>query len=56
MKPEAAKALAVRCPTCGAKPRERCELNNGLPRTDSHLARRPAAERKRPVHPIVLSA
>ena len=40
------QALAVRCPTCGAKPREECELNNGLPRTEPHPARRLAAEKK----------
>ena len=38
------EALAVRCPTCGAKPREKCELNTGLPRTQPHPARRLAAE------------
>ena len=40
------EAMAVRCPTCGAKPREKCELNNGLPRTEPHPARRPAAEKE----------
>ena len=40
------EALAVRCPTCGAKPREKCELNNGLPRTEPHPARRPSAEQE----------
>ena len=40
------EALAVRCPTCGARPREKCELNNGLPRTEPHPARRPAAEKE----------
>jgi len=39
-------ALAVRCPTCGAKPREKCELNNGLPRTEPHPSRRLAAEKE----------
>jgi hypothetical protein len=37
------EALAVRCPTCGAKPGEKCELSTGLPRTDSHRDRRLAA-------------
>jgi hypothetical protein len=34
------QALAVRCPTCGAKPGEKCELSTGLPRTDPHRDRR----------------
>ena len=33
-------ALSVRCPTCGAKPGEKCELSTGLPRTDPHRDRR----------------
>jgi len=33
-------ALAVRCPTCGAKPGEKCELSTGLPRTEPHRDRR----------------
>src|ERR1700694_5687548 len=37
------EALAVRCPTCGARPREKCELNNGLPRTEPHPDTRSAA-------------
>jgi len=37
-------ALLVRCPTCGAKPGEKCELNTGLPRTEPHPARHFAAE------------
>jgi len=45
MKPEKDPALIVRCPTCGAKPREKCELSTGLPRTDSHAARLLAAEK-----------
>ena len=48
MKAETEPALGVRCPTCGAKPRERCELNNGFPRTYSHQAREAAAEKRRP--------
>ncbi|MGA9530068.1 MAG: hypothetical protein WBS24_18285 [Terriglobales bacterium] len=40
------KALAVRCTTCGAGPRENCELNSGLHRTNPHLARSLAAEKK----------
>ena len=40
------KALApklinvVRCPTCGAKPGRKCELNSGQPRTNPHRERR----------------
>jgi hypothetical protein len=37
------ETLAVRCPTCGAKPGEKCELSTGLPRTDPHRDRRLAA-------------
>jgi len=44
MKPEKDPALNVRCPTCGAKPREKCELSTGQPRTDPHSARCLAAE------------
>ena len=32
-------ALAVRCPTCGAKPGERCELATGQPRINPHRDR-----------------
>jgi hypothetical protein len=32
--------LAVRCPTCGAKRGERCELGTGQPRTYPHRDRR----------------
>lgn len=37
------KILAVHCPTCGAKPGEKCELSSGEPRTDPHRDRRLAA-------------
>ena len=40
------EALAVRCPTCGAKPGEKCELSTGLPRTDPHRDRRLVASDK----------
>jgi hypothetical protein len=40
MKVTQKEALAVRCPTCGAKPGEKCELSTGLPRTDPHRDRR----------------
>jgi len=33
-------ALTVRCPTCGAKPGEKCELGTGQPRTEPHRDRR----------------
>jgi len=46
MKAAKETALIVRCPTCGAKPGEKCELNTGLPRTGAHPARRVAAEEK----------
>jgi hypothetical protein len=38
--------LAVRCPTCGAAPREKCELSTGQPRTEPHRDRRLAASDK----------
>ena len=34
------RALAVRCPTCGAKVGEKCELGTGQPRTEPHRDRR----------------
>jgi len=40
MKAKLKDALAVRCPTCGAKPGEQCELSTGLPRTNPHRERR----------------
>ncbi len=40
------QALSVRCPTCGAKPGEKCELGTGLPRTDPHRDRRLVASDK----------
>jgi hypothetical protein len=46
MKVTEKEALAVRCPTCGAKPGEKCELSTGLPRTDPHRDRRLAASEK----------
>ena len=35
--------LAIRCPTCGAAPGEKCELSTGLPRTGPHRDRRLSA-------------
>jgi len=46
MKIKPKQALAVRCPTCGAKPGEKCELSTGLPRTEPHRDRRLAASEK----------
>jgi hypothetical protein len=40
MKAKEKLALSVRCPTCGAKPGEKCELSTGLPRTNPHRDRR----------------
>jgi len=34
------QVLAVRCPTCGAAPGEKCELSTGLPRIEPHRDRR----------------
>jgi hypothetical protein len=39
MKATKKETLAIRCPTCGAKPGEKCELNTGQPRTDPHRDR-----------------
>jgi hypothetical protein len=39
-KSTAKKILAIRCPTCGAAPGEKCELSTGLPRTNPHRYRR----------------
>jgi hypothetical protein len=46
MKAEAKKnpALAVRCPTCGAKAGEKCELATGQQRTNPHFDRRVIAK------------
>jgi len=33
------QVLAVRCPTCGAAPGEKCELSTGQPRTSPHRDR-----------------
>jgi hypothetical protein len=40
MKAKKDLALAIRCPTCGAKPGERCELSTGQPRSAPHRDRR----------------
>jgi hypothetical protein len=38
--PSLKQALAVRCPTCGAAPGEKCELTSGQLRTEPHRDRR----------------
>jgi len=43
MKIKPKQGLAIRCPTCGAKPGEKCELSTGLPRTEPHRDRGLAA-------------
>ena len=35
-KPNTKQVQAVRCPTCGAGPGEKCELSTGQPRTEPH--------------------
>ena len=32
-------SLKFRCPMCGAKPLERCDMNSGKPRVESHRER-----------------
>jgi|ERR1700686_4306078 len=39
-KPTLEEIQAVRCPTCGAGPGEKCELSTGQPRTEPHRDRR----------------
>jgi hypothetical protein len=46
MKVTEKQALGVRCPTCGAKRGEKCELSTGQPRTEPHRDRRLAASEK----------
>jgi len=40
MKAKKELALSVRCPTCGAKRGEKCELSTGQLRTNPHRDRR----------------
>jgi hypothetical protein len=37
------RILSVRCPMCGAKPKEKCTLSTGHPSTKTHLDRELAA-------------
>jgi len=46
MKAKREQVLAVPCPTCGARPGEKCELGTGQPRTEPHRDRRLAASDK----------
>jgi len=46
MKAKKEESLSVRCPTCGAKPGEKCELSTGQPRTAPHRDRRLVASDK----------
>ena len=39
-------SLTVPCPTCGAAPGQKCELNSGQPRTAPHRDRRSNAADK----------
>jgi len=39
-KPTIKKVEAIRCPTCGAAPGEKCELSTGQLRTEPHRDRR----------------
>lgn len=34
------EVLAIRCPTCGAAPGQKCELSTGQHRTSPHRERR----------------
>jgi hypothetical protein len=42
-KPTLKQVQAVRCPTCGAGPGEKCELTTGQPRTEPHRDRKLSA-------------
>lgn len=43
-RPTIEQIQAVPCPTCGAEPGEKCELNSGQPRIEPHRDRRLTAE------------
>jgi hypothetical protein len=44
VKKNAKQILSTRCPTCGSKPGQACELNTGQPRNTPHRDRRLAAQ------------
>jgi len=46
MKVTEKQTLSVRCPTCGAKVGEKCELSTGQHRTEPHRDRRLIASDK----------
>ena len=50
--------LAVPCPTCGAAPREKCELHSGQPRTAPHRDRHlnAAEKEKEKLYTLLASA
>src|SRR5438105_12002082 len=50
--------LAVSCPTCGAAPREKCELHSGQPRTAPHRYRRldAADQQKAKLYQLLLAS
>jgi predicted RNA-binding Zn-ribbon protein involved in translation (DUF1610 family) len=39
-------SLKFVCPVCGAKPQERCKMNSGMPRLESHRERRDVSKDK----------
>jgi hypothetical protein len=43
-KPTVKKVQALRCPTCGAKPGDKCKLSSGQARTEPHRDRRLAVK------------
>src|SRR5713226_8627618 len=49
-------AMEVRCPTCGAKPGEKCELSTGQPRNTPHRDRRFKVHNAHPLGPTPLNA
>jgi hypothetical protein len=47
-KPTLAHILSVRCPRCGAKPKEKCTLSTGHPSVKTHIDRDVAAAKVAP--------
>lgn len=37
-------SLKFSCPACGAEPGEKCEINSGQPRSESHVERKWTAQ------------